>query len=58
LVTTVPSGTVTGTISGSKWPPSTAATARCCEIAAHSSCASRETLQRLATFSAVRPIGM
>jgi hypothetical protein len=49
---------VTGTISGSKWPLSTAATARCCEIAAHSSCAAREIPQRLATFSAVMPIGM
>ena len=58
LVTWVPSASVTGTISGSKWPLSTAATARCCDVAAHSSCASRETLQRFATFSAVTPIGM
>jgi hypothetical protein len=58
LVTSVPSASVTGTISRSKWLLSTAATARCCEIAAHSSWVSRVTLQRLATFSAVMPIGM
>jgi hypothetical protein len=48
----------TGTISASKWPLSRASTARFCECIAHSSCASRLTLQRRATFSAVRPIGM
>ena len=48
----------TPTISRSKWPRSRAASARCCEIAAHSSWDSRLTLQRSATFSAVRPIGM
>ena len=48
----------TATISASKWPLSRAATARFCEVTAHSSCASRLTWQRLATFSAVRPIGM
>jgi len=42
-------GTVTGTISGSKWPLSTASTARDWEVTAHSSCASRLTLQRSAT---------
>ena len=57
-VTSVPSGVVTATISRSKWPPSRAATARFWEIAAHSSCDSRLTLQRCATFSAVCPIGM
>ena len=36
----------------------TAATARVWEITAHSSWASRLTLQRSATFSAVMPIGM
>ena len=46
------------TISLSKWPLSRASTARFCEMTAHSSCASRLTLQRSATFSAVRPIGM
>ena len=56
--TRVPSGSVTGTISRSKCPESRAATARCCEVAAHSSCASRDTRQRSATFSAVTPIGM
>ena len=55
---TSPSGVCTATISRSKWPESRAATARCCEIAAHSSWDSRETLQRSATFSAVMPIGM
>ena len=55
---TSPSGVLTATISGSKWPDSRAATARFCEVTAHSSCASRLTLQRLATFSAVSPIGM
>ena len=48
----------TATISASKWPLSRAATARSCDVLAHSSCASRETWQRLATFSAVSPIGM
>ena len=57
-VTSVPSGVVTGTISRSKWPLSRASTARFCEVAAHSSWASRLTLQRSATFSAVMPIGM
>ena len=47
-----------GTISLSKWPESRASTARFCEITAHSSCCSRVTLQRSATFSAVSPIGM
>src|SRR5439155_3723737 len=51
-------GTVTGTISLSKWPSATASTARVWEISAHSSCASRLTLQRSATFSAVIPIEM
>ena len=39
-------------------PGLTAATARVWEISAHSSWASRLTLQRSATFSAVMPIGM
>ncbi len=51
-------GTVTGTISGSKCPDSTAATARVWEMSAHSSCASLDTPQRSATFSAVMPMGM
>ena len=55
---TVCSGTVTATISLSKWPEACASTARFWEMTAHSSWASRETLQRSATFSAVRPIGM
>ena len=58
LVSTPPSGSATGTISRSKCPDSCAATARICDSSAHSSWASRETLQRAATFSAVRPIGM
>ena len=57
-LTSAPSGVVTGTISRSKWPLSRAATARFCEVTAHSSCASRLTWQRSATFSAVTPIGM
>jgi hypothetical protein len=51
-------GVSTGTISESKWPDSCASTARFWDVTAHSSCASRLTLQRSATFSAVRPIGM
>ena len=58
VVTSVPSASVTGTISGSKWPSSRAFTARCWEIAAHSSWLSRLTLRLFATFSAVIPIGM
>ena len=42
-VTSVPSGVVTATISASKWPESRAATARFCDVIAHSSCASRLT---------------
>ena len=57
-LTSVPSSSVTGTISRSKWPLWTASTARFCEVTAHSSCCSRVTLQRSATFSAVSPIGM
>jgi hypothetical protein len=51
-------GTVTDTISASKWPESRASTARFWEMTAHSSCCSRVTPQRSATFSAVIPIGM
>ncbi len=58
LATSVPSSFLTGTISLSKWPLSCASTARFCETTAHSSCCSRVTLQRSATFSAVIPIGM
>ena len=56
--TIVPSSLVTSTISRSKWPLSRASTARDCDSAAHSSCASRETPYLSATFSAVIPIGM
>ncbi len=58
LSTSLCAGTVTGTISLSKCPDCTAATARVCETSAHSSCASRLTLHCSATFSAVIPIGM
>ena len=58
LVTSVPSGVVTGTISLSKCPDACASTARFWDTTAHSSCCSRVTLQRSATFSAVSPIGM
>ena len=53
-----PSGSSTGTISRSKCPDACAATARVCEISAHSSCAERVTSRCSATFSAVIPIGM
>ena len=58
LSTSLCAGTVTGTISASKWPLATASTARPWEMTAHSSWDSRLTLQRSATFSAVIPIGM
>ena len=58
LSTSLCAGTVTGTISESKCPDSTAATARVWEMSAHSSWASRLTLRSSATFSAVMPIGM
>ena len=58
LVTTVPSGVVTGVISRSKKPFSCDATARCCESAANSSISSRVTFSYSATFSAVWPIAM
>ena len=49
----------TATISASKWPESRAVDGAVLRrSSAHSSCASRLTWQRLATFSAVRPIGM
>ena len=57
-VTSVPSSSTTGTISFAKWPLSRASTARFWDTTAHSSCCSRVTLQRSATFSAVTPIGM
>jgi hypothetical protein len=48
----------TGTISSTKAPFSMAASARSWLRAANSSCASRLMLNRLATFSAVMPIGV
>ena len=57
-LTTVPSGSVTGTISRSNVPSSCAATARSCERLAYASWSSRETPYFAATFSAVRPIAM
>ena len=47
-----------GVISRAKKPESWAATARSCERCAKRSMSSRDTSQRSATFSAVRPIGM
>ena len=52
-LTTVPSGSVTGTISRSKNPFSTLATARCCDSAANSSISRRVTPSSSRTFSAV-----
>ena len=52
------SGVSTATISRSKNPASRASTARSCERLAYSSIASRVTLKRSATFSAVSPIEM
>ena len=56
--TTVPSGRVIGTISSSKKPRSMAATARFCELAAHSSISRRVTPSTSRTFSAVWPMAM
>ena len=58
LSTSLCAATVTPTISLSKCPLCWASTARFWDTTAHSSWASRETLQRWATFSAVRPMGM
>ena len=58
LVTTVPSGEVTGMISRSKKPFSCDATARVCERRANSSISSRLTFSNSATFSAVCPMAM
>ena len=58
LLTSVPSASLTGTISRSKMPFSWAATARSCERWAYLSWSSRVTPYFSATFSAVRPIAM
>ena len=58
LVTTVPSGRVTGMISRSKNPFSWDSTARVCERSANSSISSRVTFSYSATFSAVWPMAM
>ena len=57
-VTGLPSASTVsiGVISRSKKPRSWAAVARCCDIAAHSSCSSRLTFSYWATFSAVWPM--
>jgi len=56
--TTVPSSFGYGVSSLSEKPDACAATARSCERCANASMSSRDTSQRSATFSAVRPIGM
>ena len=58
LATTVPSASVTGTISRSKKPLSCDCTASSCERCAYSSIASRVTPYLLATLTAVSPIWM
>ena len=58
LVTTVPSGRVTGMISRSKNPFCWDSTARVCESSANSSISSRVTFSYSATFSAVWPMAM
>ncbi len=58
LVTTVPSGSVTGMISRSKKPFSCDSTARVCDSSANSSISSRPTFSYSATFSAVWPMAM
>mmetsp|Transcript_14236 Transcript_14236/g.35525 ORF Transcript_14236/g.35525 Transcript_14236/m.35525 type:complete len:226 (+) Transcript_14236:152-829(+) len=49
-------GTGTATISRSNQPAAIAASARCCDAAAYSSCASRESEYCCAMFSAVMPM--
>ena len=58
LVTTVPSGSVTGVISRSKNPFFCDSTARCCDSAANSSISLRLTFSARRTFSAVWPMAM
>ena len=58
LVTTVPSGVVTGMISRSKKPFSWDSTARVWESRANSSISWRDTFLYSATFSAVWPMAM
>jgi hypothetical protein len=54
-VTTVPSGQVTGEMSAAKKPLAMAASARFCEVTAHSSWRARVIPREVATFSAVWP---
>ncbi|SLI86590.1 Uncharacterised protein [Mycobacteroides abscessus subsp. abscessus] len=58
LLTTVPSGSVTGVISRSKKPLLMASSARFCERTPQRSWSSRVMPVKLATFSAVWPIAM
>ncbi len=58
VLTTVPSGVVTGVISRAKKPSSMAFSARFCERAANSSISCRVTPLSRARFSAVWPIAM
>ena len=58
LVTTVPSGVVTGMISRSKKPLVWDSTARVWDRSANSSISSRVTFSNSATFSAVWPMAM
>ncbi len=56
--TTVPSGSVTGTISRCQNPLARAFSAKFCDLTPNSSCSSREMPRIAATFSAVCPIAM
>ena len=58
VLTTVPSGMVTGVISLAKWPRSIASTARLWERTPQWSWSSRVIPVVWATFSAVWPMGM
>jgi hypothetical protein len=58
VLTTVPSGVVTGVISRSKKPLAMAFSARFCERAANSSISCRVTPLIAARFSAVWPMAM
>jgi hypothetical protein len=58
VLTTVPSGSVTGVISRAKKPSAMAFSARFWLSTAHWSCSSRLTPRSVATFSAVWPIAM
>ncbi len=58
VLTTVPSGVVTGVISRAQKPSLIAFSARFCDRTPNSSSSWRESPRSLATFSAVWPIAM